>query len=82
VPRHDFRREGHEIVRMGTRVPLNEIQLAFLLQVDGKATIEDIAASVSVEGMAGDVSGRQKYARELFQSLWRLGFIAIALQAS
>ncbi len=71
---------GEEIFRPDWRVRLNSAQLPFVQQVDGQRTIRDIAASLrweaSPQGRFADV---EKLARALFESLWRLDFLSMAL---
>jgi SAM-dependent methyltransferase len=72
---------GEEIHLPGAKLKLNPAQLPFVQHVDGRRTIREIIecvarrAGISQEGGAelGDVG------RKLFQSLWRLDFLAMAL---
>jgi BMFP domain-containing protein YqiC len=50
-------------------------------QVDGKRSIREIAASVaqSAASSRGSTDDVEKFARKLFQSLWRLDVVAMAL---
>ena len=70
-----------EIFRPDWRTRLNSAQLPFVRHVDGHRTIREIAASVARSGDSSraslaDVEG---FARKLFQALWRLDFLAVAL---
>jgi hypothetical protein len=49
--------------------------------VFGRRTIREIAACVAQSGQSPNDStaAREKFARKLFQSLWRLDFLAMAL---
>jgi SAM-dependent methyltransferase len=71
---------GTDIYRSDWRTTLNSAQLPFVQQVNGQRTIREIAVSVHGEapsrGSAADV---EKFARKLFQALWRLDFLAMAL---
>jgi SAM-dependent methyltransferase len=74
---------GVEIFRSDWRMGLNTAQLPFVQLVDGRRTIREIAANVAQSGQlsragAGDL---ENFARKLFQSLWRLDFVAMALNA-
>jgi SAM-dependent methyltransferase len=73
---------GDEIYRSDWRTRLNGAQLPFVEHVDGHRTIREIAAAVhgqsSGRGSEADV---QKFARKLFQALWRLDFLAMALDS-
>ena len=74
---------GTEIFRPGWRMGLNAAQLAFVQHVDGRRTIREIAAGTAHTGAPhGSAAGREKFARKLFQSLWRLDFLAMALDAN
>lgn len=71
---------GSDIFRPDWRATLNSAQLAFVQQVDGHRTIRDIAAVVHGEASSrGSVTDIEKFSRKLFQALWRLDFLAMAL---
>jgi SAM-dependent methyltransferase len=71
---------GSDIYRSDWRTTLNSAQLPFVQQVDGQRTIREIAASVHGEtSTRGSVADVEKFARKLFQALWRLDFLAMAL---
>ncbi|MGA9491635.1 MAG: class I SAM-dependent methyltransferase [Mycobacterium sp.] len=71
---------GSDIFRPDWRATLNSAQLAFVQRVDGHRTIRDIAASVHGEAPSrGSVTDVEKFSRKLFQALWRLDFLAMAL---
>jgi SAM-dependent methyltransferase len=71
---------GEEIFRPDWRTSLNAAQLPFVQLVDGSRTIREIAAAVHRETASrGSVTDVEKFARKLFQSLWRLDFLAMAL---
>jgi SAM-dependent methyltransferase len=71
---------GDEIYRSDWRTKLNSAQLPFVQQVDGKRTMREIAASVHGEASSrGSVADVEKFARKLFQALWRLDFLSMAL---
>ena len=49
-------------------------------RVDGQRTIRDIAASVHSETTSrGSVARVEKFARKLFEALWRLDLLAMGL---
>jgi hypothetical protein len=75
---------GDEISRPGWRMKLNSAQLPFVQHVDGRRTIGEIASVVAQnkETQRGSVADVEKFARKLFQALWRLDFLAMALSAS
>ena len=80
IPRHGFRIEGSEIFRPNWSIPVSATQLTFLRYVDGSRTIRTIAAYTTMtEHPQGDVPDFEKFGRELFQSLWQLDFMAMAL---
>jgi hypothetical protein len=71
---------GSDIYRSDWRTTLNSAQLPFVQQVDGQRTIREIAASVHGKASArGSVADVEKFARKLFQALWRLDFLVMAL---
>jgi len=71
---------GSDIYRSDWRTTLNSAQLPFVQQVDGQRTIREIAVSVHGEtSTRGSVADVEKFARKLFQALWRLDFLAMAL---
>jgi SAM-dependent methyltransferase len=71
---------GDEIFRADGRTRLNSDQLPFVQRVDGQRTIRDIAASVHSETTSsGSVARVEKFARKLFEALWRLDLLAMAL---
>ena len=71
---------GNEIYRSDWRTTLNSAQLPFVQQVDGQRTIREIAASVHGEASSrGSVADVENFARTLFQALWRLDFLSMAL---
>jgi SAM-dependent methyltransferase len=74
---------GTEIFRPDWRMTLDPAQLSFVRNVDGRRTIRDIAARVAQSGNAPETSAArlEKFGGELFQSLWRLDFVSMALNA-
>jgi len=73
---------GSEIFRSDWRMNLNAAQLPFVQHVDGRRTIREIAASVAQSGSRrADVADLEKFGRKLFQSLWRLDFLAMGLKS-
>jgi SAM-dependent methyltransferase len=73
---------GSEIFRLDWRMNLNAAQLPFVQHVDGRRTIREIASSVAQSGSRrADLAELEKFARKLFQSLWRLDFLAMGLNA-
>jgi SAM-dependent methyltransferase len=71
---------GNEIYRSNWRTTLNSAQLPFVQQIDGQRTIREIAASVHGEASSrGSEADVEKFARTLFQALWRLDFLSMAL---
>jgi SAM-dependent methyltransferase len=71
---------GSDIYRSDWRTTLNSAQLPFAQRVDGQRTIREIAASVHGEASTrGSVADVEKFARRLFQALWRLDFLAMAV---
>jgi hypothetical protein len=72
---------GSDICQPEGRMGLTPNQLAFVQHVDGRRTIREIAACVAHSGASqhNTTAHLEKFARELFQSLWRLDFLAMAL---
>jgi SAM-dependent methyltransferase len=72
---------GTEIFRPDWRTRVTSAQLPFVRHVDGHRTIREIAASVAQSGGSsrGSLADAEKFARKLFQALWRLDFLAMAL---
>jgi hypothetical protein len=72
---------GSEILRPDWRMTLNAAQLPFVQNIDGSRTIRDIAARVAEnQGPGrGSVADFEKFGRKLFQALWRLDFLAMAV---
>jgi hypothetical protein len=58
--------------------------LPFVQHVDGSRTIREIAACVAEgkDSQRGSVADFEKFGRKLFQALWRLDFVAMALNGS
>ncbi|ORV18240.1 class I SAM-dependent methyltransferase [Mycobacterium celatum] len=72
---------GSDIFWPGARMRLSPIQSAFVQYVDGRRTIREIAECVAAQsewGQVGDID-RETFGRKLFQSLWRLDFVAMAI---
>jgi SAM-dependent methyltransferase len=68
----------------GARMRLAAAQLPFVQYVDGQRTIREITTCVAQNGEAlhGSAADLEEFARKLFQSLWRLDFLAMALSAN
>jgi SAM-dependent methyltransferase len=75
---------GQEIFRPGWRITLDPTHLAFAQHVDGERTIGDIAERVAQSGVLSPANQTElEYiGLELFESLWRMDFIAIDLSAA
>ncbi|OBH01367.1 hypothetical protein A5696_13505 [Mycobacterium sp. E2699] len=72
---------GNEIFRPDWRLTLNSAQLPFVQGVDGCRTMREIAELVAQGGDSrrAGADDREKFARRLFQALWRLDFVAMGL---
>ncbi len=72
---------GSEIFRPGWRMPLNPAQLPLVQSIDGRKTIREIAEQVAQTGgtRRASTADLEKFGRKLFQSLWRLDFVSLAL---
>jgi SAM-dependent methyltransferase len=75
---------GAEIFWPGSRLRLVPAQLPFVQNVDGRRTIRQIAECVARQGHwhSMGVTDVEEFGRRLFQSLWRLDFVAMALNPS
>lgn len=75
---------GAEIFRPDWRMSLNATQLPFVQNVDGRRTIREIAERVaqSADSPAANKADLEAFGRKLFQSLWRLDFLAMALNTN
>jgi SAM-dependent methyltransferase len=73
-----------EIFRPDWRMNLNPAQLPFVQHVDGRRTIREIAAGVAQHGASPRASATdlEEFGRKLFQALWRLDFLAMALNTN
>lgn len=73
---------GADLVWPGAKLRLGPAQLPFVQLVDGRRTIREIAASVAsgaAVGLPGGTNEPADLARTLFQELWRLDFLAMAI---
>ena len=72
---------GAEIFWPGARLRLSPAQLPFVQNVDGRRTIREIIDCVA--RMAGSARGStaelENFGRTLFRSLWRIDFLAMAV---
>lgn len=69
---------GNDIVMPQGRVPLSAVQAPFIQLVDGHRTIREIAALVARDRASQhDVADVENLACNVFQSLWRLDFLAM-----
>jgi hypothetical protein len=73
--------DGDEVFWPAERVRLNPAQLAFMRGVDGHRTIRAIAADLAQQSERRDTGAPylKDFGRSLFQSLWRLDLVAVAL---
>ena len=73
--------DGDEAFWPAGRVRLKPTQLAFMRGVDGHRTIRAIAADLAQQEPPNGVSKAdlESFGRNLFQSLWRLDLVAVAL---
>jgi SAM-dependent methyltransferase len=75
--------DGADIVRPNWRMGLNPAQLPFAQNVDGTRTIRQIAKQVAQSGGSprASVPDFENFGRKLFESLWRLDFVEMAIHA-
>ena len=81
--RHRCSLRGNQLSQYDWSMTLDPFQLALVQQVDGRRTISEILAEASWNGVSaqqGQAEG-EKLARTLFQTLWRLDFLAICLKS-
>jgi SAM-dependent methyltransferase len=73
---------GNELFRPDWTMNLTAAQLPFVQDVDGRRTIREIAERVAqTESRRAAATELERFARKLFQSLWRLDFLAMGLDA-
>ncbi|WP_077088193.1 class I SAM-dependent methyltransferase [Mycobacterium rhizamassiliense] len=72
---------GAELVGPAARITLPPEQLAFAQLVDGHRSIREIAALTAQrdDGQPADTAAAEGFARKLFQRLWRLDFLSMAI---
>ena len=75
---------GSEIFWPGSRFGLRPAQLSFVRHVDGRRTIREIAECVAQQGESPgtDAGDLEDFGRKLFQSLWRIDYVAMALNTN
>lgn len=81
LPRTACLLSGDEIHLPGAKVRLTPAQLPFVQRVDGRRTIRQIVESVA-QGSADDGAQVREFGHQLFRSLWRLDFLAMALNTT
>jgi hypothetical protein len=74
---------GTDAVWPGSRAGLHEAQLQFVQQVDGRRSIREIIERVLAQHGLPDtgVAELESFVRELFEALWRVDLVAMALPA-
>jgi hypothetical protein len=72
---------GETIHLPGATLKLNPAQLPFVQHIDGRRTIKEIIDGVAQrhDVRTEDTEGVQQFGLTLFRSLWRLDFLAMAL---
>jgi hypothetical protein len=83
LPRTACLLRGDEILLPGAKFKLNPAQLPLVQHVDGQRTIREIIECVARQGGVG-LENRailEDFAHTLFRALWRLDFLAMALNA-
>jgi hypothetical protein len=78
--RHLVRIEDDAIVRVDWVIPLSRTQVSYLREIDGRSTIAQTIRRLAEQGTLVDVDDPERFARELYQSLWRLGFLTFGLE--
>lgn len=76
--------QASEVYRPDWRMRLDRTQLPFVQNVDGRSTIRDIACRVAQSGWSKQdgTASTEEFARQLFQKLWRLDFVSMALNGN
>ena len=85
IIRSSCRLSGGDIILSGGSIfGLTPAQLPFVQLVDGRRTIREITERVAQrrDASPGNAAERENFAREVFQSLWRLDFLAMALKTA
>jgi SAM-dependent methyltransferase len=72
---------GDEIFLPGGKLKLDPAQLAFVRHVDGRRTIREIV-ECAAQSTGESRAELEDYGRKLFRSLWRLDFLAMALNTT
>jgi SAM-dependent methyltransferase len=78
--RYLVRVEPQAIARIDWHIPLNADQLAYVREVDGRSTVAEIIQRAAATGERGGVADPERFARALFQSLWRLSLLTMGLE--
>jgi SAM-dependent methyltransferase len=65
--------------RRGVRTVISDAQARLLNEVDGRRSVEEVAAGAMAQGLPGTASEVESFAREYFASLWRMGLIFFRL---
>jgi SAM-dependent methyltransferase len=75
---------GTDIVWPGARMRANPTQLPFVQRVDGRRTIREIVTDVAQKGDLphANAAELETFGRKLFQSLWRLDWVAVAVNSA
>ena len=74
---------GDEIVWPNAKLKLNPAQLPFVQHVDGRRTIREIIECVAQGDVGDENSGHvEEFGHRLFRALWRLDFLAMALNTN
>ena len=73
---------GNQFSRPNWTMTLDAVQVTLAEQVDGRRTIREIIAAASQRGALPQQSqaDHEQFAKTLFQSLWRLDFVAMGLK--
>jgi SAM-dependent methyltransferase len=74
---------GTDVVWPGSRAALHQAQLQFVQHVDGRRSIREIIEGVLAQHGLPDtgIAELERFVRELFEALWRVDLVAMALPA-
>lgn len=80
--RHRCSLDGGQVCRPGWKMDLEPASLALVQKVNGRQTIGEILVEASRDGVLACHSQEdgERYARDVFQALWQLDFLAVGLR--
>jgi len=70
------------LARRGIETHISDAQARLLNEVDGRRSIAHILAAARAKGLPGAAEAAERFARDYFRSLWRMGLIFVKLPAA